>query len=308
MDDGAQEHEVSGNKAATIVFYAGSGCPYTQRVWIGLEEKAIDYQWVDIDIYRKTNTDGDSNPNARGRWLLPMEELKQIYPNFVACSPRGQLPALENGGEKVHDSTVLLEYVHEAFIGPPLLPTSPYARAQVRLWSKHVDLHIVPNYERLLAAHDQETRSLAREDLLRGLSEFQSVMAPLTEGPFFLGDDFSMADMALAPWWQRMCSVLRAYRKFDPTAFPRLQAWFEAVEARPSFAQTSVDPEKLIEDFSYCADPDIEEGTRFRRGKIAGNVSSNNNKGGILSRREDKHLRAGYGRSLRTLSETSSIP
>jgi len=303
MDDSAQEHELSGHKATPAVFYASSRCPYTQRVWIGLEEKAVDYQWIEIDIYRKSNTDGDS-PN-RGRWLLPMEELKQLYPNFVACSPRGQLPALENSGEKVYDSTVLLEYVHEAFIGPPLLPTSPYARAQVRLWSKHVDLHVVPNYERLLAAHDQETRSLAREDLLRGLSEFQSVMAPVTEGPFFLGDDFSMADLALAPWWQRMCSVLRAYRKFDPSAFPRLQAWFEAVEARPSFAQTSVDPEKLIEDFSYCADPDIEEGSRFRRGKLASH--GHGNKGGILSRREDKHLRNGYRRSLGTLSETSSV-
>eukprot|EP00913_Durusdinium_trenchii_P035859 g33556.t1 len=53
-------------------------------------------------------------------------------------------------------------------------------------------------------------------------------MAPLAKGPFFLGGDFCMADLVLAPWWQRMCTVLRAYRKFDPSAFSRLQVWFEA--------------------------------------------------------------------------------
>mmetsp|Transcript_12411 Transcript_12411/g.35267 ORF Transcript_12411/g.35267 Transcript_12411/m.35267 type:complete len:102 (+) Transcript_12411:205-510(+) len=89
-------------------------------------------------------------------------------------------------------------------------------------------------------------------------------MAPESEGPFFLGDDFTMADIALAPWWQRMCSVLRAYRKFDPSAIPRLQAWFEAVEARPSFHRTVVDPEKLIEEYADCAD--MEESTKLRRG------------------------------------------
>eukprot|EP00439_Symbiodinium_sp_Y106_P044737 s401_g5.t1 len=91
-------------------------------------------------------------------------ELQNLYPDFVACSPRGLLPALDNEGEHVYDSIVLLEYVHEIFNGPPLLPTSPLARAKVRLWSKHVDLHIVPNFERLLAAHDAEARAMARED------------------------------------------------------------------------------------------------------------------------------------------------
>ncbi|CAJ1348876.1 unnamed protein product [Effrenium voratum] len=165
----------------------------------------------------------------------------------------------------MYDSTVLLEYVHEVFAGPPLLPSSPYSRAKVRLWSKHVDLHIVPNFDRLLAAHDPETRAMAREDLLQALSQFEAAMAPLAKGPFFLGDDFSMADCVLAPWWQRMCTVLRAYRKFDPSTFSRLQVWFEAVEARPCFSKTAMDPEKLIEEFSYCADPDVEEGVRFSR-------------------------------------------
>lgn len=269
-------------------FYASSRCPYAQRVWIGLEEKAVDYQWVEVDLYR---SNGDE---SCGRWLMPLEELRQRFPDFVACSPRGQLPALDHCGEQIYDSIVVLEYVHEVFAGPPLLPSSPYSRAKVRLWSKHVDLHIVPNYERLLAARDPETRNMTREDLLHGLAQFEAAMAPLAKGPFFLGGDFCMADLVLAPWWQRMCTVLRAYRKFDPSAFSRLQVWFEAVEARPCFAKTAMDPEKLIEEFSFCADPDVEEGVRFRRGLRHGRTRASTDRG--------SHARS----SLGTMSETSS--
>mmetsp|Transcript_58212 Transcript_58212/g.165526 ORF Transcript_58212/g.165526 Transcript_58212/m.165526 type:complete len:283 (+) Transcript_58212:55-903(+) len=247
-----------------VKFFGNWRCPYTQRVWIGLEEKVVDYQWTEIDPYAPP-----VGGSTWSQWRMGLDELGALYPAFVASSPRGQLPALDNDGEHVQDSLILLEYVHEAFRGPPLLPTTPYLRAQVRLWTRHVDLHVVPHFERLLSTHDPQSRDQERQALLQGLIEFQSAMAPETEGPFFLGDDFTMADIALAPWWQRMCTVLRAYRKFDPSACPRLEAWFEAVAARPSFQRTVVDPERLIEEFSYCAD--IEESTKLRRGPLVRN-------------------------------------
>lgn len=239
-----------------VKFYGSWRCPYVQRAWIGLEEKFADYQWVEIDPYNRAE--------GHGRFLLPLQELSQLYPAFVAASPRGRLPALDNDGECVHNSLILLEYIHDAFDGAPLLPHAPYLRAKVRLWTRHVDERIVPHFDRLLSSHEAEGRAQARDDLLQGLAEYEAAMAPEAEGPFFLGDDFTMADIALAPWWQRMVSVLRAYRKFDAAMCPRLQAWFEAVQARPSFQRTVVDPERLIEEFSDCAD--IEESTRFRRG------------------------------------------
>lgn len=249
-----------------VKFYSSWRCPYAQRAWIGLEEKVVDYQWIEVDLYQRVH-------GGRGRWLLPREDLRELYPGFMTCSPHGRLPALDNDGEHVLESQILLEYIHEAFTGPPLLPTTPYLRAQVRYWTRHVDLNIVPHFDRLLSATDAESRARERAALFQGLSDFEAAMAPEAEGPFFLGDDFSMADIALAPWWQRMCSVLRAYRKFDPSACPRLQAWFEAVEARPSFQRTVVDPERLIEEFADCAD--IEESNRFRRaqGGFAGGAS-----------------------------------
>jgi len=246
-----------------VKFYGSWKCPYTQRVWIGLEEKTVDYQWVDVDP-NELGEDGVPRP-------MPLEDLR--LRSLFACSPRGTLPALDNRGDGVHSTPVLLEYVHEAFDGPPLLPVTPHLRAQVRLWAAHVDARIVPHFDRLLSgARDPESRAEARSDMLRGLAEWEAAMAPEAEGPFFLGDDFSLADIALAPFWQRMTTVLRAYRRFDPAASPRLQAWYEAVQARPSFRCTVVDPERLIAQYADCADtaaePGSAENARLRRSVV----------------------------------------
>lgn len=265
-----------------IKFYASWHCPHCQSAWIGLEEKGVEYQWVDIDLYELVD-EADSNVGpAMGSSLscgsvnlrprkrpLSQEELRNRYPAFVECSPRCRAPALDNCGEMVSDSMVLLEYIHEAFLGPPLLPASPHRRAQVRLWTRHVEQRIVPHFENLLSAQDPDERAQARLALHEGLAEFEAAMAPEADGPFFMGDDFSMTDAALAPWWQRMCSVLRAYRKFDPSVWPRLQVWYEAVQARPSYRGTAVDPERLIEEYSdRAADTSHQlgpEGGAFRR-------------------------------------------
>lgn len=47
---------------------------------------------------------------------LSLAEKARRNPRFVACSPRGLVPALENAadGAKVHESLVVVEYLDEA--------------------------------------------------------------------------------------------------------------------------------------------------------------------------------------------------
>merc|ERR1712190_269829 len=105
----------------------------------------------------------------------------------------GKLPTLDNEGQHLQNSLIILEYLHEVFGGAPLLPPTPYLRGKVRLWTKHVDDNIVPHYNTLLTAMDPDVRAQARASLMEGLADFESAMAPETEGPFFLGDDFTVA-------------------------------------------------------------------------------------------------------------------
>mmetsp|Transcript_1167 Transcript_1167/g.2871 ORF Transcript_1167/g.2871 Transcript_1167/m.2871 type:complete len:200 (-) Transcript_1167:58-657(-) len=79
---------------------------------------------------------------------------------------------------------------------------------------------------------------------------------PSLKDPFFLGSDFSMVDMSLAPFWQRILWVGTHYRGLtfpEEEAFKRLDQWWEAVAKRPSVARTLVCKPRLQSSYRHYA-------------------------------------------------------
>src|ERR1700753_3112033 len=60
--------------------------PFVQRVWIALEFKGMDYQYIEVDPYAKPKS-------------------------LLVVNPRGLVPALRHGDWGCYESTVLMEYV-----------------------------------------------------------------------------------------------------------------------------------------------------------------------------------------------------
>lgn len=69
--------------------------PFVQRVWISLELKRLDYQYIEVDPYKKP------------------QQLLEV-------NPRGLVPALRHGDWGCYESTVLMEYVSLPLLGPSL--------------------------------------------------------------------------------------------------------------------------------------------------------------------------------------------
>ena len=69
---------------------------------------------------------------------------EHFSPEYLKINPRGIVPTLVHDGLVIRESQVILEYLEDAFPQNPLLPVSPYDRAQMRLWTKLVDegLHV----------------------------------------------------------------------------------------------------------------------------------------------------------------------
>jgi glutathione S-transferase len=58
----------------------------------------------------------------------------QFVPDFLKLNPKGLVPILINNGKVILVSTVINEYVEDAYPDIPLRPTSALDCAQMRFW------------------------------------------------------------------------------------------------------------------------------------------------------------------------------
>ena len=78
---------------------------------------------------------------------VPFEEDPTCTPSqkdeFVARSPMGKVPFLElDGGRRLAESEVIVEYLEDAYPQKPLLPKDPFERAKVRELVTVTELHL----------------------------------------------------------------------------------------------------------------------------------------------------------------------
>eukprot|EP00039_Didymoeca_costata_P029611 m.25511 g.25511 ORF g.25511 m.25511 type:complete len:329 (-) comp7710_c0_seq2:48-1034(-) len=245
---------------ASCILYCSWFCPYAQRAWIALEELGISYRYIEINPYEVDVNE----PGGYTKKQLPLPQKEKLYPDFVATSPRGLVPAVDHSGRKVWESLCVVEYVDNVFGQSKLLPTDSHKRALARIWMDHAESRIQKSYYTMLMAQDPEQQKKAMTTFLAECRKFAQAMG--SSGPFFLGENFSMVDIALAPFWQRILWVGKHYRNltlphFDKNVtekqvdpdFQRLAQWWEAVSNRPSVKSTFVCKERLIASYSQYA-------------------------------------------------------
>jgi glutathione S-transferase len=107
--------------------------------------------------------------------FLRLPEGEHLTPEFLALNPDGQVPALVHDGEVITETSVINEYLDDAFPDPPLRPASPLERARMRRWSQIVDEHLFHAIATIGWAFG--IGPILRE---RGLAEFERSLARIT--------------------------------------------------------------------------------------------------------------------------------
>jgi glutathione S-transferase len=195
---------------------------------------------------------------------------EQFAPAFLAINPKAVVPVLAHDGEIVPESTIICEYVEDAFPDRPLYPVSPLQRARVRWWTKAVDEELHPacsaityvvshrhailrngvgDFEAFLAQGGTEGREArARKwqwiqhgleapgaaDKIRLYDDYLHRMEQaLGKRDWLVGESFSMADVAMAPYLNRL-AALAMEGLWTGGRLPRVSAWFDRVRERPS--------------------------------------------------------------------------
>ena len=133
-----------------------------------------------------------------------------------------------------------------------LLPSSPAERAAVRLFISQVA--VAPFYAVLLEQdRSKDAERAAAADAAMEVLEARFA-AQSAVGPFFLGENLSMADVALLPFMYRFDTVLPAVRGYNILArAPRIAAALAAARLRPAWVATAPPPDFLRTAYSSYA-------------------------------------------------------
>jgi len=229
----------------TLALYHSPISTCSQKVRLALAEKRLDYDSRIIELGRQ-------------------EHLQDWY---LAINPNGVVPTLVHDGRAIIDSSVICEYLDEVFPEPALGPRDPLGRASMRAWMRYFEevptaAIRVPSFNKVFAPRfasmeaavfDEMTnkmplrrqfyRQMGREgfpqqqyqDSIDKLRQcLVRVERHLSDGrPYLMGDNFSIADIVLAPSAVRMVDLDLHELWHD---LPRFTAWLDSLQARPSFA------------------------------------------------------------------------
>jgi len=169
----------------------------------------------------------------------------------------------------------ICEYLDETFHDPPLSPANPYGRAKMRNWVRHIDgliqnlvifnwrhhlqkvasqwsdeelaekMKQIPSAERREAwlrvarrPYTEEELDAARQTLIGLLDRMEAALGPCG---WLVEDAYSIADIAAAPFIKRIDEEI-APDELAGARHPKVQAWWQAVQARPAFGRARFDP------------------------------------------------------------------
>lgn len=200
---------------------------------------------------------------------LDLRRRDQHRPEYLKLNPNGVVPTLVDDGRVVIESTVICEYLADAYPDPPLRPATPAGRARMRLWTKRLDedLHfhtgvlsgsIAFRYQHLARPPDEikayldgipdpKRRERQRQQIELGIEapQFRAAVAAFDRflsdmertlaegGPWLAGDSYSLADAAYTPYVIRL-DELNLWGLMDRR--PHIAGWYERVKTRNSFA------------------------------------------------------------------------
>lgn len=153
------------------------------RVRIALAIKGVDYEYKPVNLLKN----------------------EQISDDYKAKNPMGQVPALYVEGVTLTQSLPIIEYLEETHPGKNLLPKDPILRAQARQVAEIINSGIQPIQNlsiiktvALYTGKEEDKAKWANHFIRKGFIALEAVLKR-TSGTYCVGDEVTVADLALVP-------------------------------------------------------------------------------------------------------------
>lgn len=201
--------------------------------------------------------------------VLILRRFEQLSPDFLRISPGGVVPVLVHDGFTVRESTIINDYLDDAFPERPLRPADAKGRARVAVWNRFVDdvatlaikkpsfqknmrpflqtlpqaeiddaVRRMPNPETARRWRDAARNGIPEPELVAADADLRRMLDLMQEtlaGEAWLaGEAYSLADINIAPFVHRLAS----FPEYDLTRdWPAVADWYARLRARPAFAR-----------------------------------------------------------------------
>jgi glutathione S-transferase len=199
-----------------IKLYTFGPSTNSRKVRIALLEKGLEFERITIDLTKR----------------------EQKNPEYLKIHPFGLVPALDDEGFIMYDSTIINEYLEDEYPYPPLMPKDSEGRARARLLEDLRDTHFNPACVQLLrelrkpeGERDQNRIDQAKADMARCFDRLETEL----NGREYLAGPFTLADIAFMP---NIDALDRLQFQVDPK-YKNTIAWIARLKARPSFAASA---------------------------------------------------------------------
>lgn len=150
---------------------------------------------------------------------LDMQAGEHLKPEYLAINPVGKVPAIVDGDFKLWESGAILLYLADKYSKTSL---SPEERAVFYQWVLFANATLGPG----IFVEASREREMPR--LLTPLNEIFS------KQPFLLGDEFTVADVAVGS----ILSYIPIMLKLDLSSYPAVLNYIKQLSERPAFQKS----------------------------------------------------------------------
>ncbi|KAI8143803.1 glutathione S-transferase [Fennellomyces sp. T-0311] len=202
-----------------FTLYNAPTSPFGHRVLMAFKEAGVEYELVPVEMENR-------------------EWIKEIY-------PEAKIPFVKYGDDVIPESMVIVELVHDLYPSANLFPSAdPVRKAKMKFFIRFFEDQVLPLSDNFLS--NPVTRDLfdahvaKMTQIYRRLNDLLLEQAP--SGPYFLGTEYSAADIALAPFVFRLTHFINFLTGHDFKVLdelPRLREFLAGILEHPTFKETA---------------------------------------------------------------------
>ncbi len=251
-----------------LTLYNAAHSTCSQKVRICLAEKNLPFEDIRLDL-------GKAKEHLR--------------PEYLKINPNGVVPTLVDDKDIIIDSSVICEYLDEKYPDVKLTPDDLVERARMRAWMRFIEevptaavrvpsfnMGFLPRFEGLNREQFEEqhsdirpirkqfyrrmgTAGFKKEDVEASIEQLGNTSRrmndALANGPWLLGEKYSLADIIVAPLIDRMNDL--GFSEIWEGKYPRVSDWYRRMQERPAFKATFYKGSRMTELFPIS--PAIKE-------------------------------------------------